>query len=55
MVGHQKTWDTVGPEEIAEGAFKVLGKRLHCSGCIKHELIGSFSWMFTSHFDAIRR
>ena len=52
MVNYQKTWDSAAPEEVVKGAFKVLGKRLHCSGCIRHQLIDSFSWLFSSHFEA---
>ena len=36
MVNYQKTWDSAAPKEVVKGAFKVLGKRLHCSGCIRH-------------------
>jgi hypothetical protein len=39
MVGFLDTWDTVHPEEIAKGSFKLLGRRSSGCGCPKHELI----------------
>ena len=39
MVMYQNSWDSVLPEAVVEGSFRVLGKVPDCSGTVKHELI----------------
>jgi len=39
MVMYQNSWDSILPEEVVNGSFKMLGKAPYCSGTVKHELI----------------
>ena len=45
MVGNLRDWDTASPQDIVEGSMRLLGKRSHGSGCIRHELVQEFMWI----------
>jgi hypothetical protein len=51
MTGFINTWDAVQPSDVVKGSLHVVGKRLKCSGCIKHEILHEFGYIVGKYTD----